>query len=369
MATSKLFQPLKVGRLQVDHRIAMAPLTRFRCDEQGAPLPIMTEYYTQRCSTPGTLIIAEAVSISEKHYAGKHAPGIWTRAQIDAWRDVVDAIHAKGCYVYCQIFAPGRANAGRGITSYSSSAVPLDGAEAPQEMTEADIEEVIRDFQNAAKNAIEAGFDGVELHGANGYLIDQFVQDTCNKRTDAWGGSYENRSRFGFEAVKAVVDAVGGDRTAIRLSPWSLFQGMKMEVSAAEAQFSDLIRRLKTLKLAYLHLIESRVVNHMDCDKVEGLEFAFDIWQNQSPILIAGGLNKEKAFKAVDKEYKDFDVVVVFGRYFLSTPDLVYRLKRGLEPNPYDRQTFYTPVQKEGYIDYPFSQEFLQEGSNKLQAV
>lgn len=365
-STSRLFQPIRLGNMHLQHRIAMAPLTRFRADEDQVPLPQCLEYYTQRASSPGTLIIAEATSISPRHSAGPHAPGIWSQAQIEGWRKITDRVHAKGCFMYCQIFAPGRAGHKEGYPLYSSSAIPMldgDSDAVPQEMTESEVWDCITDFKTASQNAIRAGFDGVELHGANGYLIDQFNQSTCNMRTDRWGGSVENRSRFVLEATKAVVDAIGPDRVAVRLSPWSTFQSMKMEVELATRQFSHIIRELKELRLSYLHLIESRVVNNIDCEKKEGLEFAFDIWSNQSPILVAGGFNSKSARKAVDQEYQGHDTLVVFGRYFVSTPDLVFRIKEGIEMNPYDRSTFYTPVETKGYTDYPFSEEFLGKTS------
>ncbi len=235
------------------------------------------------------------------------------------------------------------------------------GAAVPQAMTGSEILDCIRDFRDAAANAIEAGFDGVELHGANGYLIDQFNQSTCNTRTDDWGGSVENRARFILEATKAVTEAIGSNKTGVRLSPWSTFQGMKMASPHAEEQFSYIIGGLKKLQLSYLHLIESRVVNNVDCEKKEDLAFAFRIWENQSPILVAGGFSSESARVAVDEEYKQYNVLVVFGRYFVSTPDLVFRLKHELEPNAYDRSTFYTPRQSRGYTDYPFSSQFLDQ--------
>lgn len=194
---------------------------------------------------------------------------------------------------------------------------------------------------------------------ANGYLVDQFIQDTCNQRSDEWGGSYENSSRFALEATKAVVEDVGSDRTIIRLSPWSLFQGMKMEVPAAQERFSNLTRGLKEYNLTYLHLIESTVIKNVDCDKVEGLEFAFDIWQSQPAIVVAGGFNGDKVRKAVDEEYGKFDRPVVFGRHFVSTPNLVFHLQHSIDPNTYDRSTFYAPLQRKGYTDYPFSPQLF----------
>lgn len=362
MSATKLFQPVVVGNVHLEHRVVMAPLTRFRVDLDNVPLANMLEYYAQRACEPGTLIIVEATSISPDHCGGPHSPGLWTDTQVERFKQVAEAIHAEGCSTFVQLIAPGRAgNGGDGYPLYSSSAVPMEeGAPAPKEMTEAEIQSCIRDFTAAAQNAIKAGFDGVELHGANGYLIDQFTQDTCNRRTDSWGGSVANRARFILEVARSVAAAIGGDRVAVRLSPWSKFQAMKMERGLATEQFSHIISELKPLSLAYLHLIESRVINNDDCEKEEGLEFAFDIWANQSPILVAGGFTDESARNAVDSEYRDHDTLVVFGRHFLSTPDLVFRLKHGIAPNPYDRSTFYTPLQDRGYIDYEFSKEYEQ---------
>lgn len=359
MAPTKLFQPLKVGNCHLQHRIIMAPLTRFRADENHIPLPNVIEYYTQRASTPGSLLVSEATHISPRHCGGPNTTGIWSAEQIASWRKVTASVHEKGCFIYCQLIAPGRAGSLEGYPLLSSSAVAMEGGEKPREMTEQEIWDCISDFRQAAKNAMEAGFDGVELHGANGYLIDQFTQDICNQRTDSWGGNVENCSRFALEATKACIEAIGAERVAIRLSPWNTWQSMKMEVSMAIQQFSDLIHGLKKLKISYLHLIESRVINNIDCEKQEGLEFAFDIWKNVSPILVAGGFTPQRAREAVDQEYKDADVAVTFGRYYVSTPDLVFRVREGLQLNAYDRDTFYTPVQSKGYTDYPFSKEFL----------
>lgn len=357
MSTTKLFQPLKIGRMQLDHRVVMAPMTRFRADDNHVPLPTAIEYYAQRASVPGTLIIAEGAHPSLRHCARPHAPGIWSEAQVQRWKEITDAVHAKGCFMIMQLCAPGRP-AVDGFNCVSSSAVPIDAnSPMPREMTEQEIWECIDDFVSAAKNSIHAGFDGVELHGANGYLVDQFIQDTCNHRTDRWGGSVENRSRFALELTSAVVKAIGSDRVGIRFSPWSTFQAMRM--SDPTTQFSHLVETLKQYNLAYLHVIESRVNNIDDVEKVEGIEFLLDIWNNQSPVIVAGGFDAQKAQIAVEKEYGKYDTAVAFGRYFLSTPDLVFRLRQDLILNPYDRSTFFVPVQPEGYIDYPFSQEYI----------
>ncbi|KAJ4349733.1 uncharacterized protein N0V89_008351 [Didymosphaeria variabile] len=364
MSSSRLFQPLKLGDIQLNNRVAMAPLTRFRADENHVPLPMVAEYYAQRASTPGTLLVTEATLIS--HQAGGYAnvPGIYTQAQIDSWSKVTEAVHKKGSFIYLQLWALGRvaspAQAEKeGITIKTSSPVPLgEGYATPKEMSIEEINETINDYAQAAKNAIEAGFDGVELHGANGYLIDQFLQDKVNQRKDSYGGSVENRSRFAFEAVKAVVDSIGAKKTGIRLSPFSVFQGMKMD--DPHPQFKDIIKKLDSLNdLAYIHLVESRIDGNADIDPnpAEQLQPFVDTFRN--PVLIAGGFKPKSAHDLVDKQYPNKDVVVVFGRYFISTPDLVFRLEKGIELTQYDRDSFYMPMKAEGYTDYPFSREFL----------
>ncbi|KAI0399854.1 hypothetical protein F4802DRAFT_587645 [Xylaria palmicola] len=224
-----------------------------------------------------------------------------------------------------------------------------------------EIQEKIAVHARAAKNAIEAGFDGVELHGANGYLIDQFTQDCCNKRTDGYGGSIEKRSRFAVELVAAVSEAIGPQRVGIRLSPWNTYNAMKMEDPVP--QFSDLIRRLSSFNLAYLHLVEARIAGIDDAASppapCETLDFAYDLWKG--PLLVGGGHTAESARRLVDVERRDRDVVVTFGRHFLSTPDLPFRLRHDIPLNEYDRITFYAPQQAAGYIDYPFCDEFMEE--------
>lgn len=233
-----------------------------------------------------------------------------------------------------------------------------DKSATPEALTEEEIKSYIANYAQAAKNAIAAGFDGVEIHGANGYLIDQFTQDTCNKRTDSWGGSVENRARFGIEVAKAVTAAVGSERTGMRLSPYSTFQAMKMDDPVP--QFSYLAENLKAIKLAYLHVVESRVSGIADTESTEKVDFLIDIWGKTSPIFIAGGFTSASAKKAVDEEYTNKDVAVVFGRYFISNPDLVFKIEKDIKLTPYNRDTFYNPKKAEGYTDYPFSAEFQQ---------
>ncbi|PQE16140.1 NADh:flavin oxidoreductase NADh oxidase family protein [Rutstroemia sp. NJR-2017a BVV2] len=225
--------------------------------------------------------------------------------------------------------------------------IPYEGGATPTPLTEEEIKEYVGLYAQAAKNSIAASFDGVEVHGANGYLIDQFIQDISNNRTDAWGGSVEKRARFGIEAAKAVVEAVGADRTGFRMSPYSEFQGMRMK--DPKPQFAYLAQELKKLKL---HRFGST-----DVEATENVDFLVDIWDNQSPVLIAGGFTQDSAKRAADEEYKGKDVAIVFGRYFISNPDLVFRVEKGIEFTPYDRKTFYSKGE-EGYTTWPFSKEF-----------
>ncbi|KAM6522998.1 hypothetical protein FALCPG4_012603 [Fusarium falciforme] len=360
MSNSKLFEPLQIGHASLSHRIVMAPMTRFRTDKDHAPLPIVKEYYAQRARTPGTLLIAEAAAPCLLHAGYAHFPGIWDASQTSKWKDVTEAVHARGSYIFLQLCAAGR-TADSGFPklapspialNVSDSAIPIHGTNPlPNEMSEDDIQACIESFATAAQNAIAAGFDGVELHGANGYLIDQFIQESCNQRTDSWGGSVENRSRFSVEIARAVVQAVGNDRVGFRISPWSTYLSVKH--SDQITQFSHLVRELKQLDLAYLHVVESCVDNWYDVDRNTSISFIVDIWDNQSPILLAGGYDAESARRTVDHQYNTYDVAIAFGRSFLSTPNWVDQVKAGLPPNALREETFYTPIIADGYTDYP----------------
>ena len=364
---SKLFSPLQVGQATLKHRIAMAPLTRYRADNDHVPLPFVKEYYEQRGSVPGTLLVTEATFISTQAGGYANVPGMHNAAQIKAWREVTDAVHAKGSFIYCQLWALGRAAKpeiieAEGFDQVSSSAIPMTkDSPVPRALTEEEIHQYIKDYTHAAKSAIEAGFDGVEIHGANGYLIDQFTHDNSNQRTDSWGGSVENRARFAIEVTKSIVASVGANRTSIRLSPWSPFQSMKMK--DPKPQFSYLVSALKEMKLSYIHLIESSF------DGEEKLNFLVDIWGMTSPVLIAGSLARDEnggllrgnhpaEAKTIVEKYPGSDVVAVFGRYFIANPDLPFRVEKGLAFREYDRSTFYKPMSRDGYTDIPFSEEF-----------
>lgn len=367
MAESRLFAPLKIGKVELQHRVVMAPLTRYRASDEHIPLPFVKDYYGQRASVPGTLLITEGTLISPQGGGNSNAPGIWNLDQIKAWKEVTETVHSKGSFIYLQLWAIGRAADPSVLKKegpydvVSSSAIPLPSAAnqpaaTPRPLRLSEIEQWVADYAQAAKNAVEAGFDGVEIHGANGYLVDQFIQDNVNQRTDEYGGSIANRSQFALEVAQAVVKAVGADRTAIRLSPWSTFQGMRMRDPIP--QFSHLIEGLKKLKLSYLHLVEARVSGSTDSGAKESLGFALDIWDQTSPVLLAGGYAPDSAKRAVDEQYPDKDVAIVFGRHFIPNPDLPFRVKNNIELRQYDRSIFYFPKQERGYIDYSFSEEF-----------
>lgn len=366
-STSALFKPLRVGRSDLQNRVVMAPLTRFRADEKHVPMqPLVSEYYSQRASAPGTLLITEATFIAPQATGYPRAPGIWSQEQIASWKKVTAAVHEKKSFIYLQLWALGRAASEEGIKKelgpdakvVSAGDIAFEGGAKPTPLTEEEIQWYIKQYAQAAKNAIEAGFDGVEVHGANGYLVDQFIQDVSNNRTDKWGGSIENRARFALEVVKAVTEAVGSDRTGIRLSPFSEFQGMKM--AEPEPQFSYVVRELKKYNLAYIHLVESRVSGNADVEGSERVKFLVDIWDNQSPVFLAGGFQPDSAVRVTDSDCSNRNVLIVFGRHFIANPDLVFRIEKGIPLNKYDRSTFYSVGEAKGYTDYPFSAEFLE---------
>jgi NADPH2 dehydrogenase len=362
-----LFSPLTIGRSQLQHRVVMAPVTRFRAGDDHAPLPIMADYYAQRASVPGTLLITEATYISPAASGYENAPALYSQTQIKGWKRVTGAVHAKGSFIYAQLWAMGRAakpeilERESGSKLLAPSAIPMSAeTPVPQEMNEADISDFIQDYVQAARNAVfKAGFDGVEVHAANGYLIPQFIEEGSNQRTDSWGGSIENRSRFALEVTKAVVEAVGSDRVGIRISPWSTFQGMCL--TNPIPQYSHLIRSLNPLHLAYLSLTESRVDGTDDAQASGSLDPFLAIWGPTSPVLLSGGFNASNAGDSVQSA-ADFgvDAAIMFGRLFTSNPDLPYRIQNGLTLSPYNKDTFYTVKSPVGYIDQPFSPEFLK---------
>lgn len=364
-STSKLFTPVQVGPMLLSHRIVMAPLTRMRSKQPGdIPGDLMVEYYSQRASEGG-LIISEAttVALTGRGYLG--APGIYNDAHIAGWRKVTDAVHAKGGRMFLQLWHVGRTahvDLTGGATPVSASVTPYEGFAftqngrvpvSPNRALEiGEIPGIVKEYRKGAERAKAAGFDGVEVHGGNGYLIDQFLQDGSNKRTDSYGGSPENRARLLMEITHAVATVWGHDRIGVRISPGTKFNGMSDSNPAAT--FGFVAKALAPLGLAYLHIIEPRVTGSQEA--VEDLPpvAAADLRQFfKGTIIAAGGFDAKGAEEVVAKGDAD---LVAFGRLFIANPDLPRRLRLGLPLNAYDRSTFYGG-NAHGYTDYPFYEE------------
>jgi NADPH2 dehydrogenase len=324
----------------------------------------MKMYYAQRASVPGTLLVSEGTYMTPEAGGYDFVPGLWEPAMLREWKKITDAVHAKGSYIYCQLWCLGRAARPKvmeknGLEVLSSSNLPIDSENGvPRAMTEDEIWAFVGYYATAARRAVfEAGFDGVEIHGANGYMVDQFTQDTCNNRTDKWGGSVENRARFALEVARACVAAVGADRVGIRLSPYSEYQGMRMADPAP--QFSYLIRELGNLGLSYLHMTTPRVQGALDVkNPTEDMGWAVEAWGKERVLILAGGYRLDSAKSDIDVRFRDYNLCIAWGRWFISTPDLPFRLRKGIEVNKYDRATFYTAMSDKGYTDYPFSREW-----------
>ncbi|KAJ6552264.1 NADH:flavin oxidoreductase/NADH oxidase [Mycena vulgaris] len=364
--SSQLFQPVNLGPISLNHRVVLAPLTRLKGDANHVPfLPLVKDYYAQRASTPGTLVIAESTLIAAKAGGFPNMPGIWSRDHINAWKEVVEAVHAKGSFIFLQLLALGRSAFPAVLKAedptfpfVSASDIPVvEGDEKPRPLTVSEIEEYTGLYVQAAKNAMEAGFDGVEIHNANGCILDQFIQDVSNNRTDAYGGSEVKRARFSLEVIKAVAEVVGEDRTAIRFSPWSPLGGMGM--ANPIPTFSHIVSEIKRLypKLAYIHLIEPRIsgsesVAPSQDNAGQSNDFIRDIWGDR-PLISAGGYTRETAIKLAERK----NALVAFGRTFIANPDLPLRLEKNIPLHPYDRSTFYLPGQDvpTGYTDQPFA--------------
>lgn len=369
---TRLFKPLKVGNITLQHRIVFPPMTRYRNDDGHVPFPFMQRYYADRASASGTLVISEATAVSRLEEGDRNGAGFTSDRQVEAWSKVIDAVHTKGSFFFQQIWGMGRASDPvymdeRGFPYRSSSPVAVEGATVtPRAMKEQEILEIIDNFVDTAKKVVGAGADGVEIHAAHGFLLDQFLSDNLNKRTDKWGGSTENRARLTLEVVKAVVAAVGAERVAIRLSPYAGFQGA--EKSDIIGQYTYLVHKLKDLKVnfAYLSLVEATgdpaalIFNGKEINQGKTLDFILEAWNNLSPVLVSGGYRPHTAGWAVEEHYGKWDVLIGFGRYFLANPDLVFRIKTGGQLNKYKRSTFYTKKSEVGYNDYPFSEEYLK---------
>jgi N-ethylmaleimide reductase len=352
-----LFDPIKLGAVVAQNRILMAPLTRARATMDHVPTPMMTEYYRQRAAAG--LILAEATGISPQGLGWPYAPGIWNTDQIEAWRQITSAVHASGGLIFSQLWHMGRlvhpSLPGRG-QPVSSSATTMPGLARTYEgkhpyvqakaMTLDDIRNVMADYRKAATNAMEAGFDGVEIHAANGYLIDQFLRDNANFRTDQYGGSIENRVRFLVDVASAVIDTIGADRTAVRLSPNE--ERNSVNDSNPEPLFEAAAAALSDLRIAFLEVREP------DFGGTNGRAERPPI----APLMRA-------AFKGVFVLNSDYDRAkgqaalnegkadaISFGRPFISNPDLTKRFAKGLALTPDDKATWYTGGSS-GYADYP----------------
>ncbi|KAI5119237.1 hypothetical protein M0805_002162 [Coniferiporia weirii] len=377
-ALDMLFTPLRIGDITVQHRVVMAPLTRFRADDAHVPTDMMVEYYAQRAAVPGTLLITEGTFIAQKAGGFDNVPGIWNDEQAAAWKKVTDAVHARGSFIFLQLWALGRAATPSVLAKEAeaaglpSDALPFVSASAvapdkyhghnifPRPLSVDEIDEYVGLYAQAAKNAVHgAGFDGVEIHNANGYILDQFLQDITNKRTDAYGGSAEARAKFPLRVLEAVADAVGPGRTGVRISPWNPFQGMRM--TDPIPTFSHFVReaRRRHPHLAYLHMVEGAIEG-------ESNDFAREIWGNGaedgSVFLSARGYGRANALR----DSQERGDVVVFGKWFISNPDLPRRLKDDLPLTPYDASTFYTKKSPKGYIDYAFATEISVQAKSVL---
>jgi N-ethylmaleimide reductase len=360
---SKLHSAVKVGPYEFSHRVVLAPLTRMRAEEGAKPGPLMAEYYAQRASKGGFLISEATIAAPNGNgYLG--APGLYDDNQIAGWKQVTDAVHAKGGRIFLQLYHAGRQSNSQlqpdGGAPVAPSAV-LHGSVAyteagwvpntpSRELTLAEIAELVERFRTAAERGKLAGFDGVELHAANGYLFDQFLQDGSNKRTDIYGGSLENRARFLLEATRAVSSVWGSKRVAVRLGPSGTWGDMSD--SNPEGLFSYVAEELAKLDLAYLHLIEPRVLGNVDDDSKDPNPVAAQlIRKHYKGVIIAAGGFKAATAEAI-LQAGDADLVA-FGRDFIANPDLPERLRNHWPLNAYDRPTFFGGTEV-GYTDYPF---------------
>lgn len=356
LAMKTIFDPITIGDLQLQNRIFMAPMTRGRSDLGGIPNTLMAKYYSLRADAG--LIISEATAISPHGAGWLGAPGIWNEAQVKGWKLVTDAVHAMKGHIFLQLWHMGRVShpdflegelpvAPSEIAAQGETTTPAGKKKyvTPRALTVQEIKTTIQDYALGAKHAIQAGFDGVEIHAANGYLIDQFIRDGSNKRTDEYGGSIENRLRFLLEVTSAVIAAVGANKVGVRLSPKGAYNDM--HDSDPGKTFCSAAEMLSGLKIAYLHTMEP-LPGHMMA--AEGERITPHIRKIFTGTLVTnGGYNLELANKALANNESD---AFAFGVPFLANPDLVARFRKNVALNIPDFNTFYTPGSK-GYTDYP----------------
>jgi N-ethylmaleimide reductase len=354
---SLLFSKITLGSLTLQNRLVMSPMTRNRATG-NIPNELMAQYYAQRASAG--LIITEGTSPSPNGLGYPRIPGIFSAAQVAGWKRVTDAVHAQGAKMFIQFMHCGRIghalNLPAGARVLGPSAVAAVGdmytdAEGmkpnatPQAMTEEDIKATIEEFAQSAKNAVAAGFDGVELHGANGYLLEQFIRPNSNQRTDRYGGSIENRARFVLEVADAVIRAIGKDKLGIRLSPFGVFNDMPL-YDAMEADYTYLAQQLNARGMVYIHLVDH---SSMGAPPVPASMKATFRNVFKGKLILSGGY--DAAHAESDLAAGKCDLIGV-GKPFLANPDLVARWKTGAAVNVPDMSTFYTPGAK-GYTDYP----------------
>ncbi|KAK4721197.1 hypothetical protein R3W88_011430 [Solanum pinnatisectum] len=325
-----LLTPYKMGSFELSHRVVMPPMTRNR-SYNNTPQPHAIEYYAQR-ATNGGFLISESFSASDISNGSPNMPGIWTEDQTEAWKPIVDSVHGKGGVFFCQFWHPGRL----------SDSIPDDGEyfmPTPKQLKANELPLIVNDFRNAAHNAIEAGFDGVEINAANSYIIDQFLNDQVNNRTDAYGGNIENCCRLALEIIGAVVEEIGADRVGVKLSLFSKVYGRK-DLNP-EALSTYLASDLTKLGVLYLHVFEPR--DEPRC--LKSIRNAFE-----GTLTASGGYNKTEGDEAITESYAD---LVSFGRLFLANPDLPKRSEVNAPLNKHDRSTFYRSDPILGYTDYP----------------
>lgn len=357
--SSKAFAPYQLGGITLANRIAMAPMTRSR-SINNVPNQLVATYYEQRAGAG--LIITEGTSPSPNGIGYARIPGIYNEEQVAAWKQVTDAVHRAGGKIFLQIMHTGRVshtlNMPEGARVVAPSAIGLTQSEmwtdqegnqaypTPEAMSMEDITIAIQEYVDAAKNAIAAGFDGVELHAANGYLLDQFIHPDSNQRTDEYGGSVENRLRFVLEVAEQVVAAIGAERTGIRVSPYGVFNELSTTYEGIEETYTQLARALSKLNLVYLHLVDH---NSMGAPEVPEHMKKLLRQNFSNTFILSGGYDIQRAEADLDAEKGD---LIAFGRPWISNPDLVQRLQNGAELQDPNYDAFYTPG-PEGYTDYP----------------
>ncbi|KZV65445.1 FMN-linked oxidoreductase [Peniophora sp. CONT] len=371
MSTSRLFQPIQVGRMSLQHRVVQPPLTRNRVDKNTRVVgDDVVQHYALRATVPGTLIITEATFITPKSAAldnWKYTPGAWTAEQIAGWKKVVDAVHARGSYIVLQLWTHGRevdpdilAALDPTFPYISASGIPAPGRDQhPRAMTQEEIQEYVRLFAQTAKAAVyEAGFDGVEIHAGGGYLLDEFQKVFSNNRTDEYGGSPENRSRFTLEVIDAVAREIGSDRVGMKLTPWDTTRGKGYENEDPIPTFTYLVTELRRRHpdMAYLHVIEPRFGNVWTGRAVrahESNDFLREIWRGK--VYIADtGFTRETAIERADANEHD---LVAIGRYYTSNPDLPIRLQYNIPLTPYVRESFFAELDPVGYNTVGYADE------------